>query len=118
MESIRKNGGGINIVALGILLLISLLISGEYAYVNNQYAMNKDLESNLKLHYIYMEAMYYLRNEIYEETFYDLSYDSSEVSVDIHISGLERKAKLEIHYKEIEIIKNYQFDLECHCIYE
>ena len=114
MESIRKNGGGISVGVLGVLMIISLLISGEYAYVKNQYAMNKDLEDNLKLHYLYMESIYYIRNEIYEETFYDLSYFEDDVDIDIKISGLLETATLHLEYKDI----SFKFNLDCHCIYE
>ncbi len=118
MKSIKKSGGGISSGALGILLIISLLISGEYAYVKNQYAMNKDLEANLKLHYLYLESIYYIRNEIYEETFYDLSYAEDDVEIEIEISNLLKRASLYLNYHDIELEKTFRFDLDCYCIYE
>lgn len=117
LEFIKKSGGGISFTALGLILISSLLISINLNKVKQYKSMHEDYLNNYKWHYIYLEALYYTRNEIYEETYYDLNYDE-DVLVNVDFEFLSNEVEIRIVYEEQEMISKIIFDKECKCIVE
>lgn len=113
---IKKSGGGISSTALGVLLIaITLVVTSSFSF--KQYSdVIHTFDSYLKLHYIYMEAVYYIRNEIYEETRYDLSYNDDSITVTVDFHFWNHEVDLFIRYLDAELSKTYVYDTDCLCI--
>ena len=109
MESIKKSGGGISFTALGLILISSLLISISLNRIKQYKSVHEAFLNKYKWHYIYLEALYYTRNEIYEETYYDLKYED-EVLVDIDFEFLTNNVKIRIVYDNQEMLSEIIFD--------
>ena len=116
LEYTKKSGGGISTTTLGVLLICVVICSSFSKVVFMKKKIHSSYQDNIVLHYIYLESLYYIRNEIYEETYYDMHYESDNVSVNIKINSFLKQADLNIKYKNLKIEKYYLFDTECLCI--
>ena len=116
LEFIKKSGGGISSTTLGILMVCVLLCTSLADFIYIRKEIHKSYEDNIVLHYLYLESLYYIRNEIYEETYYDLSYEADNISIDLKIKSIVKEAELHITYKDLKIDKYYHFSSDCLCI--
>ncbi|MBE6114610.1 MAG: hypothetical protein E7191_05970 [Erysipelotrichaceae bacterium] len=114
---LRKESGGGSVLCLLYLCLVILMGSGIYTSMQRYKEIYSLTHEYLKGHYVYLEALYYARVEIYDETYWDLEEVGEDYSVSVDFDILRSSVEIKTSYKGITREERFQYDRECHCLY-
>ena len=114
---LRKSGGSGSVVGFLYLLIISLfsylMLVKSYLIYDIQMFYNEQLNG----HFIWLEALYYARNEIYDETFWDLNEETDDYVVLVKLDKNEKSVAVYTKYNEVVRESLFYYNLECHCLF-
>ena len=112
----KKSGGGIS-TSLAIVLSIVLFLMGMQRVTNQSYQrMYKDYKKNLEYHYTYLECIYYIRIELYDETYYDMKYENDSFKIKVNFHQLKDYVDLTITSEDEKNEYRFYYDKDNHCI--
>ena len=115
-QLLRKSGGSGSVVGLLYLLMVSLF---SYTVFARSYLI-KEIHSmsseQWKGHFLWLEAMYYARNEIYDETCWDLEEIRDEYEVLVDFNKSMKEVSVRVLYDDIVREENFFYDFDCHCL--
>lgn len=114
---LRKSGGSGSVVGFLYLLIISLfsyLVLVKSSLVHDIQVLSNE---QWKGHFIWLEALYYARNEIYDETFWDLKEESDNYIVSVIFDKSNKSVTVYTKYNDVVRESLYYYDLDCHCLF-
>lgn len=117
-QSERKNGGGSSIICLLYLCMISLLCSVVYTNGKTKAVISELTDTYRKGHFLWLEALYYARNEINDESFWKWEESGENYSVNVSFDKKNKQVRIMTSYEDLIHDKIFSYDLDCRCIFE
>lgn len=112
----RKNGGVISVYFSVLLGITSLVIATTW----HRATILRDIAQTTLLrqqrHLIYLEMIYYIRNEIYDGYYGSLTYEAVDWRIQVRFDKNEQVATLSLSHLDWHVTHQFTYDVECRCI--
>lgn len=114
---LRKSGGSGSVVGFLYLLMVSLFSYLVLVKSSLVYDIQVLSSEQWKGHFIWLEAIYYARNEIYDETFWNLNEEGEEYSISVKFDKSDKSVLVYTKYKDVIREELFYYSLDCHCLF-
>lgn len=118
LQLLKENGGGSSVVCLLYLCMISILCALLYTKMQAVKEIEIANSTMWKGHFLWLEAIYYARNEINDETLWDWHESGEDYQIDVEFDRMKKQVIITAWYRGIRKVKKYFYDFDCHCIFE
>lgn len=112
----KKNGGVISVYYSIMLGLASIVIAASLLRIHILRTMVQRVEIYQAMHLLYLEMLYYIRNEINDGYYQDFSYKDDAAAVKINFNKKEKIVMLELQYLDILRYETLHYDEGCRCL--
>lgn len=112
----KKNGGVISVYYSIMLGLASIVIAASLLRVHLLRSMVLRVEMYQAMHLLYLEMLYYIRNEINDGYYQDFSYKDDAAAVKITFHKKEKAVMLQLKYRDIYHFEKLLYDEGCRCL--
>ena len=112
----KKNGGVISVYYSIMLGLASIVIAASLLRIHILRSMVQRVEMYQPMHLLYLEMLYYIRNEINDGYYQNFSYEDDRTTIIVTFHRKERIVIMELNYYGIYRFEKLLYDEGCRCL--